>query len=184
MTTRQKPSQSPLNGPTDPGVDIFPVPSDPDSPIRFSGQQIKVNVDARPLVDAARVVYVTHTSENIANGKRPDGGAQRPLSKARAAEPGRASDNRGHRTGHLSDMIEASPIVGDASHAKCTIRPPGDRAVFINKEKKRGVIYIGESPQIDAEVFKAIDEVVVAMLEGKKPRVEQGTTLAKDEKVS
>lgn len=141
-----------------------------------------IDLDSRAIVDVARRKILELTSENIRQGRRPDGGAQRPLSKRAAADPDRESPYRGNRTGHMADEMRSSPIKGTSAAAEATIAVPTDRNVFIAQEKKRGIRYLG----IGAAIAQAVDEEVAvaveAMLEGRKVEAEQGQPRGAEER--
>jgi hypothetical protein len=160
---------------------FFRGPGASDSPVKLEGDPLIVDIDARAIVDVARRVVLRETRENIAEGKRPDGGPQRPLSKRHEADPNRVSPHRGYRTGVLADELRSSPIKGDTSRASARVLPPTSRNVFIAMEAKRGVEYLGMSPAIDAEVIKAVDQAIEDMLDGLKVVAEQGEPTAKEE---
>ena len=147
--------------------------------VRVSGDELVIDLDARALVDGIRREVLAEVRQQIRDGERPDGGPQRPLSKARAAEPREGS--RGVKTGHMIDNLEASPIRGSAASASSTITVPGDRIVFLRGENKRGVQYLGIGPRHVAAAERIAGEMVEAMLDGKRVEAEQGRPLAKEE---
>lgn len=148
----------------------------------IESEPLVVDLDARTLVDVARRAILGATSENIREGRRPDGGPQRPLSKRTAADPNRESPHRGYRTGHLADDVRATPIKGSSSQAESTVLPPTDRNVFLATEKARGVRYLGIGPAIAAAVEQATAEAVAAMLAGRKVEAEQGEPKGDEER--
>lgn len=137
--------------------------------------------DSRAVVDLARRAVLAESRDQIYEGRRPDGGPQRPLSAARSAEPGRVSQVRGVKTGHFADELRATPIKGDAAKAESTVLPPTDRNVFVATEAKRGVRYLGLGPRAAAAAERAVAEGLTAMLEGRRVEAEQGEPAAKDE---
>lgn len=141
-----------------------------------------IDVDARAIVDVARRAILGETSENIRQGRRPDGGPQRPLSKRTAADPKRESPHRGFRTGHMADELRATPIKGSSASAESTVAVPTDRNVFIATEAQRGVRYLGVDGPVAAAVDRAVAEAVGAMVEGRKVEAEQGETKGAEER--
>jgi hypothetical protein len=141
-----------------------------------------IDIDARAIVDVARRTILAETSENIREGRRPDGGPQRPLSKRAAADPSRESPHRGFKSGHMADELRASPIKGTSAQAESTVLPPTDRNVFIATEAQRGVRYLGIGPAIAAAVDQAVAEAVGAMMEGRKVEAEQGEPTGDEER--
>ena len=152
-----------------------------DLPVRIEGDQRTISLDARVLVDIARRVILTVTRDHIAEGRRPDGGPQRPLSAARAAAPGRAGPHRGYKTGHLADELRAKPIKGDHNAASSEVLPPTDRNVFVALEAKRGVRYLGIGAEARAKIGEAVTARLAAMLSGEVSTAKQGEPTAKDE---
>ena len=159
---------------------LFRGPGATDSPVQLEGAPLIVNIDSRALVHAARNAALRVTSDNIAEGKKPDGSAQKPLSKGVAAQPGRAGPVRGYKTGHMADDLFSSPIKGTTAKAEAVIRVPTDRNVFIAQEAKRGIEYIGFGAAVDAAIVQAVDEYLSMMLDGLKVEAEQGEPRAKD----
>lgn len=182
MPRRRKPQDEPKRRPGDPGAVILsgagatgPVgPDGKAAGVVLESEPLVIDLDARALVDIARREILGATSENIREGRRPDGGPQRPLSKRAAADPRRVSDKRGFNTGHMADELRATPIKGDSSRAESTVQVPTDRNVFIGTEAKRGIRYLGIGPAIAAAVERATAEAVRAMAEGRRVEAEQG----------
>lgn len=190
MPRRRKPADERRRQPGDPGVVVLagagatgPVgPDGQRAGVTLEGPALVIDLDARALVDIARREILAQTSENIREGRRPDGGPQRPLSRRAAADPNRESPHRGFRTGLLADELRATPIRGDAGRAESTVAPPTTRNVFIAQEKERGVTYLAISPQIAAAVEQATADAVRAMLEGRAVTAEQGEPKGREER--
>lgn len=190
MPRRQKPAQAPKRQPGDPGAIVLqgagaigPAGPGGQGPgVTLESPPLVIDIDARALVDVARRVILGESSENIREGRRPDGGPQRPLSKRAAADPKRESPHRGFRTGHLADELRATPIKGSSAQAESTVLPPTDRNVFISTEAVRGVRYLGIGPAIAAAVDQAIAEAVGAMMEGRRVEAEQGEPKGDEER--
>lgn len=160
---------------------IGPVMPGAKAGVTLDGDPLTILLDARALVDAARRAVLATTADQIREGRRPDGGPQRPLSRYAAADPKRLSQHRGYRTGHLADELRATPIRGDAGKAESTVLPPTDRNVFVATEKARGVTYLAIGPEVAAAVDKATSEAAAAMLAGRKVEAEQGEPKAREE---
>lgn len=159
---------------------LFRGPGAADSPVKLEGSPLIVNVDSRAIVDAARRAALAATRENIADGRKPDGSPQKPLSKEVAAQPGRAGPVRGFKTGHMADNLRSTAIKGTTAKAETTIMVPTDRNVFIAQEAKRGVEYLGFGAAVDAAIVQAVDEYLEHMLDGLKVEVAQGEPRAKE----
>lgn len=160
---------------------LFRGPGSTDSPVKLEGEAHIVNFDARALVDVARRAALRVSRENIMEGRTPDGGRQKPLSKEAAAKPGRMSEHRGYATGHMADNLRSSPIKGTTARAEASVMVPTDRNVFVAQEGKRGVEYLGFGPEVDAAIVEAVDEYIELILDGLKVEAEQGEPRAKDE---
>lgn len=148
----------------------------------LEGDPLVIDLDARALVDIARREILAQTSENIRQGRRPDGGPQRPLSRRAAADPNRESPHRGFLSGRMADELRATPIRGDAGRATSTVQVPTDRNVFVATEAARGIRYLGISPQIATAVEAATAEAVRAMVEGRAVTAEQGEPKGREER--
>lgn len=138
-------------------------------------------VDARAIVDLARRAILPVASEQILAGRRPDGGPQRPVSTWTAQQPGRISEHRGAKSGHMADELQATAIVGDTGRAHSYIQAPPDRNAFVGSEAKRGVRYLAIGPAHAAAAEKAVAEGVAAMVEGLRVEPEQGAPTAAEE---
>lgn len=177
MATPRKPRP---NRPGDEGAVLFRGPGASDSPVKLEGEALIVNVDSRAIVDAARRAALRVSRDNIAEGKKPDGSPQKPLSKGVAAQPGRAGPVRGYKTGHMADNLRSTPIKGTTAKAETTIMVPTDRNVFIAQEAKRGIEYLGFGAVVDAAIVEAVDDYLELMLDGLNVEAEQGEPRAKD----
>lgn len=144
-------------------------------------RDLVVLIDSRTLVDVARRAILVEARDQILDGRRPDGGPQRPVSAATAAQPGRVSDKRGVASGHMADELRATPIVGDTRKAHSYIWVPPNRNVFVATEAKRGVRYLAIGPRHAEAAQRAIDEAVRAALAGRKVDPEQGAPTAAEE---
>lgn len=190
MARRRKPADSPPRQPGDGGAIILQGRGAAQGPatragegagVQVEGDALVLDLDARALVDGMRRAMLAESREQIREGKRPDGGAQRPLSRRAAADPKREAPVRGVRTGHMIDDLEATPIRGSATSAESEIKVPGDRVVFQRAEAQRGVHYLGVGARHVAAGERAVGEMLDAMLDGKRVEAEQGTPLAKNE---
>lgn len=150
--------------------------------VTLEGDVRTILIDARAIVDQVRRAILAEVSDQIREGKRPDGGPQRPLSKRNAADPRRESTFRGYRTGVLVDELRASPIRGDAGKAESQVMPPTSRNVFIATEAARGVTYLGIGPRVAEAADRATREVVAAQLDGRKVEADQGEPEAREER--
>lgn len=190
MTDRRNPRRARRRTPADPGAVVLSGagavgPAGPGGKgpgVRLTGEPLVIDLDARAIVDFARREILEAASENIAEGRRPDGGPQRPLSNRAKADPRRVSEHRGYRTGHLADNLRASPIKGDSQRASSSVLPPTDRNVFVATEAERGVTYLAISGEISRRVDAAISAGVAAMLEGRAVEAEQGEPTAREER--
>lgn len=152
--------------------------------VQLEGNALAVELDARALCDVMRRAVLAEVSDQIREGRRPDGGPQRPLSKRAAADPARESQHRGFRTGVLVDELRATPIRGDAGRAESNVLPPTTRNAFIAQEAARGVTYLAIGPATTAAATRAADEAVAAMLEGRRVEAEQGSPEAREERAA
>ena len=187
MARRRKPKDEPKRTAPDLSLSgagaIGPAgPGGAPAGVQLEGPALAVELDARALVDVMRRAVLAATSDAIREGRRPDGGPQRPLSKRAAADPTRESPNRGFKSGVLVDELRATPVKGDVGRAESSVLPPTTRNVFIAQEAARGVVYLAIGPATTAAATAAADEAVAAMLESRKVELEQGEPLAREER--
>lgn len=114
---------------------------------QFVGQSDwSFSLDAGLLVDELSTGILVLTREAVMQGEKPDGsGKQKPLSDKVKAQKGRASDNRGYKTGFFADTIRRGKITGSTVKAQTRIVPDPRRNVFVASELKRGVQYFSTS---------------------------------------
>lgn len=107
---------------------------------QFVGQSDwSFSLDAGLLVDALSTALLVLYRQAIMEGEKPDGSGKHPeLSQKVKAQSGRASLNRGFRTGFLADNLRRSKITGSTTKAQSRILPPTSRNVYIASELKRG----------------------------------------------
>jgi hypothetical protein len=130
-------------GPLQPGEGQTVIP--PSNPpaektgVRVLSAGLTLDLNAKHLVNAMSQDLLTHHRASILTGQRPDGGgAQAALGLKAASQPGRLTQHRGAKTGHLADELHRTEITGDSAHASTRIEPPGDRFVYVRKEAKHG----------------------------------------------
>lgn len=190
MPRRKDPKTAPRRKPSDGGA-VLLTGAGGIGPVGPKGERAGVSlevdrplvmlIDAAAIVDAARRAILPVARDLILEGRRPDGGPQRPLSAARAAEPGRVSQHRGVKSGHMADELQATPITGDTRQAQSFVQVPPNRNVFVGMEAKRGIRYLAIGPAHAEAAQRAVSETVRAMTEGRLVDTEQGAPTAAEE---
>ncbi len=142
---------------------------------------LTIDLSAEHVCDAMRRQAIVDTREALIEGRRPDGkGAQKPLGARASSIPGRQSQHRGYKTGHLADHLRATKITGDSSRAKCRIVPPANRNVYVAQELSRGVALLTAAGAIGEGMRKAAARAVEAMCSGREVQTEDGEVEAED----
>lgn len=133
-----------------------------------------VDLRADHIVALMSGVLLAHHHDAIRDGRRPEGGAQRPLSEGRKNDPGRESQNRGYKTGRLAEGLRRTKITGSTASAKARILPPTDRNVFLAEEAKRGVHYLSAEGEAGEAAAAAAHGAVSDLASGRKVNVDRG----------
>lgn len=151
------------------GQDIIPS-SDPPAEkegVRVISVGLTIGLNADTIVAGMADALLSHHRKSILSGQRPDGGgAQAKLGLKAASVPGRLTEFRGARTGHLADELHRTAITGDTAKASCKIEPPDDRIVYVRKEAKLGRQLITSNGEAGEVGRRAAKEMVDEMAKG------------------